>query len=337
MVVFLLFAVAVAGATGYQVVRSEFSMASESRDGQEALAVARAGLNRFLAESVGEVGDTVVYAIGNGVATVTAKQVLRQDSLNYLYYVKSVGEVEDIRTPLLPATRTVATYVWHKMSPIRLKGALWVSGGTTTLRSPWIDSTVVNGYDKATISDCSGGGTAGVRGVVKGSGGVSLSGGVLRGPAPTTVTYSGYQSMYDTVGIRWDVLTSSSFPVDFDGSPPNWGSLPADSFPIVRYRGNLTMNSSWSGRGVLIVTGTLNYANFNLLSWDGIILAGSMGSMGNWDYITVRGMLIGGLNSANGNASVRGDIQYHSCNAYEANRALSYLQQEANTLFEVNR
>jgi len=341
MVVFLLFAVAVAGATGYQVVSSEFSMTRESRDGQEALAVARAGVNRFLAESVGTVGDTVVYAIGNGIATVTAKQVLRQDSLNYLYYVKSVGEVEDIRTPLLPAKRTVATYVWHKMSPIKLKGAVWVSGGTTTLRNAtscwWCPATEVTGYDSATVSDCSGGGTAGVRGVVKGSGSVNLSGGTLTGPAPTTVTYSGYQSMYDTVGIRWDALTSSSFPVDFDGSPPNWGSLPADSFPIVRRQGNLTMNSSWSGRGVLIVTGTLNFANYVPVSWDGIVLAGTLGSMGSADFITLRGMLIGGLNSANGNANVRGDLAYHSCNAYKANRALSYLQQEANTLFEVNR
>jgi hypothetical protein len=338
MVVFLLFAVAVAGVTGYQVVSSEFALARQNRDGQEALAVARAGLQRYLGETVGSMGDTVRYAIGNGIATVTAKRVLRQDSLNYLYYIRSTAAVADVRTPLLPATRTVGTYAWHKMSPIRLKGTLWVSGGNTNLSNNWSTTSIVTGFDQATVADCSGGGTAGVRGVVKGSGPVSGPVGPS-GPAPTTVTYSGFQAMYDTVGVRWDILSSASFPVDFDGSPPlNWGALPADSFPIVRYRGNLNLTSSWSGRGVLIVTGTLSCSGFfSTFSWNGIVLAGALGNIGNYCYPTVNGMLIGGLSAANGNVTVRGDYRYHSCNAYKANRALSYLQVVDNVMFEVNR
>ena len=338
MVIFLLFAIAVAGATGYQVVSSEFALARQNRDGQEALAVARAGLNRYLGETLGSMGDTVLYAIGNGVATVTAKRVLRQDSLSYLYYIESTGEVDDARTPLLPARRVVATYAWHRMSPIRLKGALWVSGGNTTLGGGFGYAATVNGSDVATPSECVGGGGAGVRGMVKGSGAVNVrSGSTLTGPAPTTVTYSGYSAMYDTVGVRWDILSNASFPVDFDGSPPNWGSIPADSFPIVRYRGNLDADWSWSGRGVLIVTGTLTFASFSSFTWNGIVLAGSLGSMSNWDYPTIRGMLVGGMNAANGNVTVRGDIAYHSCNAHKANRSLSYLEVVNNTLFEVNR
>ncbi|MHB1194148.1 MAG: type IV pilus modification PilV family protein [Longimicrobiales bacterium] len=343
MVVFLLFAVAVAGATGYQVVSSEFALARQNRDGQQALAVARAGMSRYLGESVGSVADTVLYAIGNGVATVTAKRVLMQDSLSYLYYIESTGEVDDIRTPLLPARRTVGTYAWHRLSPIRLKGAVWVSGGTTTLGGSggfFGIPASVSGDDDATLSDCSGGGTAGVRGVVKGSGGVSVgSGASLTGPAPTTLTYTGYESMYDTVGVRWDILSSASFPVDFDGSPPNWGSIPADSFPIVRYRGNLNLTSSWSGRGVLIVTGTVSCSTwFASFHWDGIVLAGALGGTWNQSCMpNVDGMLIGGLNAANPSVTLRGDYRYHSCNAYKANRSLSYLEVVDNTLFEVNR
>ena len=343
MVVFLLFTVAVAGATGYQVVSSEFALARQNRDGQQALAVARAGMSRYLGESVGSVADTVLYAIGNGVATVTAKRVLRQDSLSYLYYIESTGEVDDIRTPLLPARRTVGTYAWHRMSPIRLKGAVWVSGGATTLGGGFGYGATVSGSDAATTSDCSGGGTAGVRGLVKGSGTWSVSSGsALTGPAPTTSTYSGYAAYYDTVGVRWDILSSASFPVDFDGTPPNWGSIPADSFPIVRKQGTLNADWTWSGRGVLIVTGTLNFASTwdpssPSFSWDGIVLAGALGNMSSLDYPAIRGMLIGGLNAANGNARIRGDIRYHSCNAYKANRSLSYLEVVDNTLFEVNR
>jgi len=338
MVVFLLFAVAVAGVTGYQVVSSEFGLAQQNRDGQEALAVARAGLQRFLGEQIGQVGDSVMYAVGNGIATVTAKRVFRQDSLTYMYYIESQGEVEDVGMPLLPARRIVGTYAWHRMSPIRLKGTLWVSGGTTTFGGSYGYGAYVSGYDVATTSDCTGGGTAGVRGFVRGSSTSYLwSGSTVTGPAPTISTYSGYAEVYDTVGVRWDILSNESFPVDFDGSPPNWASLPADSFPIVRYRGNLAVSSAWSGRGVLIVTGTLTFSTASSFSWNGIVLAGALGSVGAYVYPTVRGMLIVGLNAANPAVTVRGDLRYHSCNAYNANRALSYLEVVGNTLFEVNK
>lgn len=336
MVVFLLFAVAVAGATGYQVVSSEFALARQNRDSQEALAVARAGLQRYLGETVGVVGDSVSYAIGNGIATVTTRKVLEQDTLNHLYYILSEGKVDDPRTPLLPARRSVATYAWHRMNPIPLKGAVWVSGGTTTIGGTsggW--AATVTGYDQATVADCSGGGTAGVRGVVKGAGSVlTPAGSTLTGPAPTTATYATWTAMYDTVGVRWDILTDAAFPVDFDGSPPS--GIPSDSFPLVRYQGNLSASSFWSGRGVLIVTGTLTVPFLSGFTWDGIILAGRLGSMSGYSLPQVRGMLIGGLNGSNANVTIRGTHRYHSCNAYAANRALSYLEVVEGTLFEVN-
>ncbi|MDP2955509.1 MAG: hypothetical protein Q8N53_03740 [Longimicrobiales bacterium] len=263
---------------------------------------------------------------------------MRTDSLNYLYYIRATGSVADARTPLVPAQRTVGTYAWHRMSPIPLKAAVWVSGGTPTLGGSSGYVAYVNGFDYATTSDCSGGGTAGVRGLVKGpDAGYLWSGSTLTGPAPTISSYAGYVAYYDTVGVRWDILSNTSFPVDFDGSPPNWGSLPADSFPIVRKIGNLSATSSWSGRGALIVTGTLTFSTTSSFSWNGIILAGALGSVGASVSPTVRGMLIGGLNAANPSVTIRGDFRYHSCNAYKANRALSYLEVVNNTLFEVNR
>lgn len=330
MVVFLLFAVAVAGATGYQVVSSEFALARQNRDSQEALAVARAGLQRYLGETVGVVGDSVSYAIGNGIATVTARKVFQKDTLNHLYYISSEGKVEDARTPLLPAKRSVATYAWHRLNPIPLKAAVWVSGGNTTFSNPFLSTTRVSGFDSAKVADCSGGRTAGTRAVAKGAGNIS---GTLTGPAPTSVTYSGFSAFRDTVGIRWDILSNSSFPVDFQGSYPSWASLPSDSFPIVRFIGNHTTGSA-SGRGVLIVTGTLTMNS--VFSWRGIILAGAVANVGSFNYPSVEGMLIAGLNASNPNVTLRGTFQYHSCNAYAANRSLSYLEVVSGTLFEVN-
>lgn len=337
MVVFLLFAVAVAGATGYQVVMSEFALARQNRDSQEALAVARAGLQRYLGETVGVVGDSVSYAIGNGIATVTTRKVLEQDTLNHLYYILSEGQVDDPRMPLLPAKRSVATYAWHRMNPIPLKGAVWVSGGSTTIRNPTFTSlgtTVISGHDSATTVDCPGGGTAGVRGVVKGTGSVSVASGTLTALAPTTSTFAGWTTMVDTVAIRWDILTDAAFPVDFDGSPPS--GIESDSFPVVRYRGNLSAGTGWSGRGVLIVTGRLSFPNWSFFTWDGIVLAGELSSVGQYSYPTVKGMLIAGMNSSNPTGNLRGTYHYHSCNAYAANRSLSYLEVVSGTLFEVN-
>ena len=53
LVVLLLFAIAVAGATGYQIVHGAWRMAVQSTEGQTALGLARAGLQRFTAEQVG--------------------------------------------------------------------------------------------------------------------------------------------------------------------------------------------------------------------------------------------------------------------------------------------
>lgn len=335
MVVFLLFAIGVAGTTGYLVVNNEFTLARADKDGREALAVARAGLRRFVAEQIGQVGDSVSYAIGNGIVTVTARKMFEQDTLNHLYYVRSEATVADIRTPNLPSRRVVGAYAWHRKRPIPHKGALWVSGGSTRIYGYW-DDAVIDGLDHATTGDCPGGGTAGTAGIVR-VGSVYTYGywgyAATYGGNPASVAYSSYSAVLDSTKIRWDVLSDPSFPVDFENSPPDFGSLPADSFPLIRVNGNLYAGASWAGRGVLIVRGDLwMYTNF---TWDGIILAGQIRySYGNPAPV-INGMVIGGLNSSNPNYYVYGgEYNYHSCNVYDANESLSYLELMENTIFE---
>ena len=194
-----------------------------------------------------------------------------KDSLNHLYFIKSEGQVADTRTPLLPATRSVGTYAWHRLNPIALKGAVMLTGGLARV----FFGSVIDGRDHASTGDCPGGSTPGKAGIAT-AGTIANSGGSLIGgtgfPAGDT-GYPNFSAMYDTVGIRWDILKDPSFPVDFQNTMPNFASLPADSFPIIRYNGDLSAWGNWySGRGVLIVTGRL-IVLYDFQT-DGIILAG---------------------------------------------------------------
>lgn len=327
LVVLMLFAIAMAGVTGYQVMSTEFLLATQNRDSQKALSVARAGLQRFLGEAVGQVGDSVSYAIGDGIATVRTRKVVEKDARNHLYYIESTGSVADVRTPTSPATRSVGTYGWHRIAPVPQKGALWVSGGTTTLRS----AGVADGTDHDLSATCLGAGAkAGV--VTGGSAGTGGGGTIVGG----IVTYAGFDAVYDTVGIRWDILKNPSFPVDFDGNYPDFNSLPADSFPVVRFTGDHTTSLGVPGRGVLIVGGRLRFGATGFV-WDGIVLAGELDDVNPSAHPAINGMLIAGLNGSNPSVRLRsGNYLYHSCNAWEAGRSLSYLEVVGDAVFEVN-
>lgn len=333
LVVFMLFAVAVAGITGYQVVSNELTLAIQYRDSQKALSVARAGLQRFLGETVGQVGDSVSYAIGDGIALVTTRKVLEKDSRNHLYYIRSEGTVSDLRTPLAPAKRVVGEYAWHRISPVPHKAVVLLTGGVLSV----VGDGAVDGFDTSSALTCPGGGTAGVSGVGTAGSALAYSGGTISGRSPAVdSSYTTFQAVYDTVGIRWDILTDPNFAVDFDGVPPS--GIPSDSFPVVRYQGDLLASSYWSGRGVLIVTGKLSlWSGFH---WGGIILAGEMDPVGAWSSSygpIINGMLIGGLNGPNPDVRIEsGVFDYNSCNVYAADRSLSYLEVVPHTLYEDN-
>ena len=332
----MLFAIAVAGAAGYQLVSTEFTISTQGRDGQKALVVARGGLSRFLGEQIGAVGDSVSYAIGDGIATVTTRKVLERDSLNHLYYVRSEGRVSDLFTPNDPASRVVGTYAWHRIAPIPLKAMILMTESNFEVRN----NGDVSGLDYATSTDCPGGGTTGVYGVGTGGRVSTNSGGTLAGfPGGEDESYRNFVEVYDTMNIRWDILSDPAFPVEFDGRSPNWASMfAADSFPIVRYSGNQTLYA-WSppsgGQGVLIVTG--EFTPSWGFTWSGIILAGELGGNSTYHHPYVEGMVLAGMSGNQRNEDLRsGTFRYHSCNVYAANRSLSYLEVIDNTVFEAN-
>jgi hypothetical protein len=330
LVVLLLFAIGVAAATGYQVVMTEFQLATQARDGHRALTVAGAGLERYLGERLGGVGDSVSYAIGGGIATVTARKLVEADSSNHLYYLRSEGTVIDPRGMQSPARRVVGTYAWHRRAPVPHVGALLMTGGLLRVEGP----AGVNGFNMSPLGSCYVGGAPGTAGVGTAGSVITVSGGIVTGN-PGSQSYFDYQAVYDAVGVRWDVLTSPYFPVEFDGSPPNFALLPVDSFPLVRYQGDLVATASWSGRGALVVTGRFRPSvGFH---WDGIILAGELTNVYSGDAPLIHGTLVAGLNGTNPSVTIEsGSVRYHSCHVYRASRALSYMEVVQNTLVEVN-
>jgi len=335
LVVLFLFTIAMAATAGYQMVSTEFTLAQTAREGQKALVVARAGLERFIGEQIGMVGDSVAWAIGDGIATVTTRKVFEADTLNHLYYIRSEGSVADVRTPDDPARRVVGTYAWHRMSPVPDTAAIFITDRALLV----VDNADVDGFDQADTSDCPGGGTAGIIGVASGGSVFEFSGGDIYGnPTDVDEGWTGYDHVVNDSNVRWDILSDPNFPVEYDGGAPDWDDLPADSFPLSRHIGTLIAYhwSEWSGgRGTLIVTE--RFRPERDFEWDGIILAGRLDGNDYYDDPEIRGMIVAGFNGAQRNEVLRsGDFEYHSCNVYAANRALSYLERVDHAVFEAN-
>jgi hypothetical protein len=334
LVVLMLFAISVAGAAGYLVVNTEYSMARHAGQGAEALSVARAGLHRFVAEQLGVVGDSVSYAIGDGVALVTTRRVLQKDSDTDLYYIRSEGTLGDVFTPAAPARRVVGGYAVHHRRPLRPHAAFVMAAERVYAQNA---GGRIDGNDFSTDPACPGSGAPPVAPAITGAiartatGG--LSGGILAGSPNGETWGGGFAQIYDSVALRWDILSDPSFPVDFDGVLPNYGSIPSDSFPVVRVHGYFNPGSGWSGRGLLIVNGELDAASGFV--WEGIVLAGSVDDVHEG---SVSGMLVAGLDGPNTFSDVywTGTIRYYSCLVDRANESLSYLELLDNTVFEAS-
>lgn len=324
-VVFMLFAISIAGLTGYMVVASEFEMAKGNGDGLEALTVARAGLERFVAEQLGTVPDTVSYALGGGVAVVTARMLYAQDSITDVYYVKSEATVADRFSPNTPARRVVGGYATHRRRPLPHIGAVMIGANRIDVES----GGEAHGQDYDTAVDCPGGGASTITGAIARLTVTEENSDDVEGSPQWQTWAGGSSAILDSIRVRWDVLSDPQFPVEFENTMPNFGTLPADSFPVIRYTG--WMGTSANGRGVLIVNGVFDpYSSF---SWDGIIIARHVDDIIQGD---IDGLLIAGVAGPNVYSTVelRTDVNYHSCFVYAANESLSYMELMPNTIHE---
>lgn len=327
LVVFMLFAISIAAATGYTVVSSEFGLSRHSSDGAEALTVARAGLERYVAESLGTLADTASYALGGGVAVVTPRKLFERDSLTHVYYIRAEGTVDDLLTPNTPARRVVGAYATYHRRPLPHSATVII--GTDDLETD--QGGEARGFDHKSAGDCPGGGASTITGAIARVSVDEEDSGDIQGSPETRIWSGGWAEIRDSIKLRWDVLSDPDFPVEFENTLPNFASIPADSFPVVRYTG--WVYAGFQGRGVLIVDGVFDPTS--AFRWDGIVLAKHSDDIIQGD---IDGILIAGLDEPNMYDEVElwTDVNYHSCFVYAANESLSYLELIPNTIHETD-
>ena len=326
LVVLLLFGIGVAGAAGYQVVLSEALLSVHAKETQTALSIARAGLRSYIGKQIGIHDDTVIYSIEGGDAVVTARLVSVIDDFQTLYLLESEGVYTDPTFTGSPARRTVFQYAVkrevalnHVAMMTQVTGDLYVE-----------ENAHVDGDDGASSGACTQS-QVDIIGVLMGSGSLSIED---EDPVEGNPDwdYAGTSSAaLDAIGIDWAVLTDTNFPVDYEDTWPSC-ALPADSFTVTRFNGNLSAPSSVCGQGVLIVTG--DFTGGDGFQWDGILLAGHIVTTNN-NY-RIDGLVVGGLDG-NGTLTRLDDnthIDYHRCYAFQAGKRLSHFELVGSTWWE---
>ena len=326
LVVLLLFAIGVASAAGYQVVFSEALLSVHAKETQTALSIARAGLRSYIGKQIGVHEDTVTYSIEGGDAVVTARLVSEIDDFETLYLLGSEGVYTDPTFTGSAARRTVYQYAVKR--EVALNHVAMMTQVTGDL-DVW-PSAHVDGNDDAGALACEQA-SVDLTALIMGSGAWSIQGGdPISGPNPEVVSL-GSSAALEAIGIDWDVLTDPDFPVDYENTWPSC-ALPADSFTVTRFNGNLNTPSSPCGRGVLIVTG--NFLGANGFQWDGILLAGYI--VDTLNNYRIDGLVVGGLDG-NGTATAFRDgthIDYHRCYAFQAGKRLSHFEPVGSTWWE---
>lgn len=330
LVVLLLFAVAVAAATGYQVISTEAFQSQQSAETSQALAVAQAGLDWFIGGQRGFVPDSTAFNINGGTALVTARKVSTLSMEEDLYLVRSEGTFTDRRYARIPVVRVVSQYaIYHKVPLNTLAPVV-----TTSNRVRVGGSGQVDGTDHAPAGQCAGVPSQPLSGVVARSNIQTVGGGVIQGSPPGLIL-GNFDAVVDSVGLAWDVYSDPTFPVDFEDTWPNFSSLPPDSFPVLRQNGDFAPDWTRSGRGVLIVTGTLTIPTNSFWHWRGIVMTGDLSDVAHDAEWTLEGALVAGQGSAMSNWDMAGGhVVYHSCNVARAGFSLAHLTPVPGTWWE---
>ncbi len=326
LVVLLMFAIGAIGAAGYQIVRLEASQAIRGAETTRAHAVAEGGLQWFVGRQGGVIPRADTVQINGGTAIISTRKIATLSPSEDLYFVTSEGTFADPRHRYAPASRIVSEYAVLKNLPVQTLAPL-----ITTSRQVRVGfGAMVDGTDHAIAGQCPGAPADSWAGILARGNTVVREGGTVMG-VPPSLALGSFKNVVEAARVPWDVLTDSQFPVDYDGSWPNFSALESASFPITRVNGDFSPTSAHNGHGVLIVSGALNIPPSSRWHWKGIVMVGTLGNVGPEGFFTVEGMLVAGQGAAMGRLNLdAGRIVYHSCYAAWAGFALAHLTSVTN-------
>ena len=294
---------------GFYMARQELRIGVASNHANMAVNIAQAGANEVMANwngyqlgNIAAWGDTVLTdTIANGIWTVTI-----QNADNFVYFLTSTGEVTEGGALWAGASRTVgiaAKILFANIDPpaalmtrgqVKVGGAASISGVNTTPAAwaPYCTTLATTDTTGVLVDDSTGG---------------NPSGTAITGTPPSAEDSTIVDSTFTNFGemdwaelsavaqIEGKVVTAygniNNTAPTVDGAGRcntadvlNWGdSIPTNPcgayFPLIYHGGNLTIQSTGFGQGVLLVEGNLSirggYTFFGIIITQGSFTTGA--------------------------------------------------------------
>ena len=318
----------IAIAASWTLNGAEVRINDDHRAQLEAFSLAESGRERFIVsrDSLGftsmppAAAESARFEMDHGYADVIMRRIRAADGTQPAIYLLEARGVREGGSygAAIPAKRTVAQYLYWRtgdMTPVAgwtsLSG-LHKNGNSGTLSG--VDGCLPAKPALAGIAVPTSPGYIGSTAPASGSPAVKTLGSTAEAAASVNVDWAGI--------VNGSTLTPNiTIP---GGTWPSFSN--ANYWPIIKVTGDYTLPSS--GRGVLIVTGTLTIPG--ALNWDGVLLVGNnITSNGN---NSVHGATITGLNVKLGMVVPKADVgngtktyRYNSCNVAKAMESMSVL------------
>ncbi len=345
-VLIVLFGVTVLATAGFVTARADYQINENHWASARAFNASDEGMYNHLGR--GKLGlDTTTYNASARSADVWYEPLIMVDDSSSLYRLRSAGMHTPSRAGL--AVRNTSTIVLHKAAGLSVNAAMTTPAGLLKNGT----AGLVSGFDLATSTDCSVGGTEDVAGLQVPPGGLTQSGGGkgkggggsgFQGNPPVDDTQTPVQ-IFAGLGITagmWQGMLNGNYAVpdyiisvdgwpDFNTIDPNyWPMILAD---VPSY----SVGNTNDGQGALIAEGDLVVnGGWN---WDGIVLVGGQYTSNGIEL--VNGAVIAGLNLLLGQPVGKSDLgngnwkyNYDSCNVMNALKGIGWPVEEPGTWFE---
>jgi len=311
-------------AAGMVITETELRATQNQEAGTAAFYAADAGLQQYLGTKLeATTTDTFTYVAGSAI--VTGEKLLDMPNDRVLYRVRSVSSYTPPEGGT--ASRTVSRLALYSAGSVVAQASF--ASGSGLLKNG--GSGTIEGVDQATSGNpnCPNSPAPTVAGVAVPPGGYTQSGGdIVPTGSPNVYEAPNAIELLESTGVPWNKLVNEGLIApDYTVPPDSWpdlSSLPADEWPVIYVKNDITLEPEQSGRGTIIAR--RNVVLNGSFNWQGLLLVG--GYLTSNGYQTVEGATITGLNELLGESTPSSDLgngnkefYYHSCYLTMASKA----------------